>query len=95
MTKHGGKRRGAGRKKKAEEQELIDLLSPYDSAATSQLVKAVKNGDAWAIKLFFEYRYGKPKQQLDVTSDGEKIEPPPIVFYKPDQSEFDEWDKSE
>lgn len=77
---NGGKRKGAGRKPKAKEQTLIEQLSPYDEEATKQLVSSVRNGEAWAIRLFFEYRYGKPKQSMDVTSDGKSISPALIVF---------------
>lgn len=80
MAQHGGKRKGAGRKPKSEEQTLIEQLSPYDTEATKRLIAAVRKGDAWAIKLFFEYRYGKPKQSMDVTSDGQTITPALIVF---------------
>jgi hypothetical protein len=33
-------------------------------------------GDTNAIKLWLSYRFGLPKQQIDVTSNGEKIAPP-------------------
>lgn len=69
MATHGGKRKGAGRKTKAEEQTLIERLSPLDDAAHQQLELAVKSGEQWAVKLFFEYRYGKPKQSMDLTGE--------------------------
>jgi len=72
---NGGRRNGAGRKPKVKEQQLIEMLSPYDDAAIKKLSAAVKRGESWAIKLFFEYRFGKPKQQVDITSAGEKIKP--------------------
>ena len=60
-----GEKRGQGRKPKAKEQELIEKLSPYDDVATDVLLANVEAGEQWAVKLFFEYRYGKPKQQLE------------------------------
>jgi hypothetical protein len=33
-------------------------------------------GDTNALKLWLSYRFGLPKQQIDVTSNGEKIAPP-------------------
>lgn len=62
----GGAREGAGRKPKASEIELIERLSPLDDTALDALKKGVKSGDYNFIKLFMEYRYGKPKQQMDM-----------------------------
>jgi len=58
----GGVRPGAGRKKKHEEQELVEKLKPYDSLAFDALTAAMQTGESWAVKLFFEYRFGKPVQ---------------------------------
>lgn len=69
-----------------------DLLSPHVKQVAKPFLQAAKNGEPWAVKLFFEYLYGKPKQTVDVTSEGERIEPPPIVFYKPDPFDLEEWD---
>ena len=68
---NGGSRRGAGRKAKADELQLIEKLSPMDDIAFKELQKGVKSGDFQYIKLFFEYRYGKPKQSIegDIDSD--------------------------
>jgi hypothetical protein len=63
--KNGGKRQNAGRKPKAEELELIEKLSPMDDVALKELEKGVKGGDFQYIKMFFEYRFGKPKQTID------------------------------
>ncbi len=62
---HGGKRHSAGRKSKAEEQKLIEKLSPLNTIALKALKTALKNEDSWAVKLYFEYFYGKPKQTID------------------------------
>ena len=73
---NGGARQGAGRKRKDEEQVLIERLDPLDPLALDGLEKGLKGGKPWAIKLYFEYRYGKPKQQTDITSLGERINIP-------------------
>lgn len=62
---NGGKRENSGRKPKADEIALIERLSPLDDVAFNELEKGVKAGDYAFIKLFFEYRYGKPKQVID------------------------------
>ena len=43
MSKHGGKREGAGRKGKAEEQKLIEHLTPMNRMALASLQKALEN----------------------------------------------------
>lgn len=69
--KSGGSRPGAGRKPKADEVALIEKLSPMDDMAFKELQKGVKSGDFQYIKMFFEYRFGKPKQSIegDIDSD--------------------------
>ena len=62
---HGGKRNGAGRKSKAEEQKLVEKLSPLEEDALKKFGIALKSGDKWAIELFFKYMYGLPKQQIE------------------------------
>tara|TARA_R110000868_G_scaffold106474_1_gene291974 strand:+ start:1038 stop:1316 length:279 start_codon:yes stop_codon:yes gene_type:complete len=64
----------AGRKSKAEEQSLIEKLSPLEEQAFLKLSEAIDGGKDWAIKMFFEYMFGKPKQQMDVTTMGQKIQ---------------------
>jgi len=56
---HGGARKGAGRKSKAEEQDLIEKLSPLKEEAFKALKKGLEDGQNWAVKLFMEYNYGK------------------------------------
>lgn len=72
---NGGKREGAGRKPKAEEQQLIEKLSPLEKAAFIALKKGLKDGQNWAVKLFFEYKFGKAKEykEIDLTVDGFNI----------------------
>ena len=65
---------GSGRKSKADEQNLIEKLSPLEEQAFIKLSEAIDSGKDWAIKMFFEYMFGKPKQQTDITSMGEKIQ---------------------
>lgn len=61
-----GEDRKQGRKPKATEIELIELLTPLDTIAFNALEKGVKAGEFPYIKLFLEYRYGKPKQQINL-----------------------------
>lgn len=85
MKKHGGARNGAGRKPKADEAKLVELLSPLDSLALDALKDGLKAKEQWAVKLFMDFRWSKPKQEMDVTSGGEKLMLPP--FMKSNDSE--------
>ena len=80
MNTHGGKREGSGRKGKAEEQKLIEHLTPMNADALKSLEIGLKNKEQWAVKLFFEYFYGKPQQRVDVTSNEETLNMPVITF---------------
>ena len=77
---NGGARKGAGRKGKAEEQKLIENLTPMNSMALESLEKGLEKKEQWAVKLFFEYFYGKPQQRVDVTSNDESSNMPLINF---------------
>jgi hypothetical protein len=74
---HGGRRPNAGRLPKEKEQEIVSMMdiiaSPMD--ALDCLWNKCKEGDTQAIKTWLEYRFGKPKQSIDVTTQGEKIGP--------------------
>lgn len=62
-----------GRTPKSEEQRLIEKLSPLEEVAHKKLKQAVDAGEQWAVKLFFEYMYGKPKQSVNVGGEGMKL----------------------
>tara|TARA_R100001143_G_scaffold49061_1_gene44072 strand:+ start:332 stop:598 length:267 start_codon:yes stop_codon:yes gene_type:complete len=81
-TNNGGARQGAGRKGKAEEQKLIENLTPMNPMALESLEKGLENKEQWAVKLFFEYFYGKPQQKVDVTTNSESLNMPVINFVK-------------
>lgn len=74
----GGAREGAGRKPKIQEIKIIeqmDAISVPDEIWKALLFKC-KEGDTAAIKLWLSYRFGLPKQQIDVTTNGQNIAPP-------------------
>ena len=67
----GGARAGAGRPKKEDELKLIeklDLLIDNDEVIKT-LGKQINKGDSRAMNLYFGYRYGKPKESVDISSD--------------------------
>ena len=65
--KNNGGHKTAGRKPKAEEQALIEKLSPLEPKAFKALNNAIQDEQSWAVKLYFEYMYGKPKEKVEVT----------------------------
>lgn len=73
---HGGARKGAGRKPKATEQEIIERLDNIieSDEVIRKLRELILAKDFNAIRLYFEYRFGKPKNNVDVTSGDEPIQ---------------------
>ena len=67
---NGGARQGAGRKTKKDEYKLIERLDAIidSNEALSQLGNLVAKGDMRAIQLYLSYRYGKPKESVDINS---------------------------
>jgi len=76
----GTKGNKGGRPSKAEEQKLIENLTPMNAKALEALQQGIQSKEQWAVKLFFEYFYGKPQQRLDVTSNEETLNMPIITF---------------
>lgn len=68
-----GENRNAGRKPKASELELIERLSPLDEVALNALSKGVQAGEFQYIKLYFEYRFGKPKPMFETEEQNKVI----------------------
>lgn len=74
----GGKRENAGRPPKEKEEKLKDLMDSVADPAMviNKLWSRIEEGDTKAIDIWMRYRFGMPKQSIDVTTDGEKIAPP-------------------
>ena len=77
-NKAGGAREGAGRKPKILEIKLIEQMDRIcvPEKIWEALLYKCQEGDTAALKLWLSYRFGMPKQQIDVTSNGENIAPP-------------------
>lgn len=96
----GGPRPNSGRPPKILEIKLIeqmDAICVPDQIWNALLMKC-SQGDTQALKLWLSYRFGLPKQQIDITSNGEKIAPPiqwiskQMQFKDAEQIEFDPQD---
>jgi len=59
-----------GRPSKADEHKLIERLDAIidKDEAIDKLGELVKKGDMRAVQLYFNYRYGKPKESMDINS---------------------------
>lgn len=68
---------GQGRAPKVTELELIERLSPFDGIALKELEKGIKRVEFAFIKLFLEYRFGKPKEMNK--NETVNIHPPVII----------------
>lgn len=66
-SKHGGARQGAGRKPKEDELRIIERLDNIIESddALNSLKELIKDKNFNAIKLYFEYRFGKPKETIE------------------------------
>jgi hypothetical protein len=73
MKPKGGWRPNSGRPPKRDEIALIERLKPLDDLAFSLLKSGMEDGDKVCLKLFMEYRYGKPQAKVDLTTGGEKL----------------------
>jgi hypothetical protein len=82
---NGGKRQGAGRKPKANEIAMLEAmdatLAPIE--VWRKLADRVNEGSDTAIKTWLSYRYGQPKQSVDHTSEGEKINSVTVRILEP------------
>tara|TARA_B110000003_G_scaffold62733_1_gene63120 strand:- start:1045 stop:1278 length:234 start_codon:yes stop_codon:yes gene_type:complete len=67
MSKHGGNRKGSGRKPKIEELELIEKLKPLEPLAYEALKQGLADQDYRFVQLYLNYYYGKPKETKDIT----------------------------
>ena len=74
----GGPRPNSGRPPKILEIKLIEQMDRIcvPEKIWEALLYKCQEGDTAALKLWLSYRFGMPKQQIDVTSNGENIAPP-------------------
>ena len=66
----GGKRPGAGRKKRMDEEEQMEKLSVFEPDAFKAWGEKIKEKDMEAIKLFVKYYLGEPIKKVEQTIEG-------------------------
>jgi hypothetical protein len=87
MSTRGGARPNSGRKPKDEENRIRDLMRPYSLDAIKCLANIINNEESKdsdrisASKIVIEYTYGKPKESIDLTTDGQAFS-----FLTPEQA---------
>jgi hypothetical protein len=57
----------SGRKPQSEDFKMVKRLTPLDDIAFEKLEQGIEAGDFKFIRLYFEMRWGKPKQMQEVT----------------------------
>lgn len=69
--KHGGARPGAGRKRKEAEMAIIEAMDGYcaPNEFWGKLWAKVESGDMKAIALWANYRFGMPKQNVEMSAE--------------------------
>ena len=79
----GTKGNNGGRPPKAAEIQLIEQMDAIAAPAEAwaALWVKVQEGDTAAIKVWLSYRFGQPKQSVDVTTQGDKVIPDSINFH--------------
>ena len=63
--KRGGAREGAGRKRRMEEHEIIERLSPMADLCFNTLKERIEQGDMKAVAVFLSYYIGLPTQKIE------------------------------
>lgn len=61
-----------GRPPKNDSNELIEKLYPMSEMGMQRLKEGIENGDFRFLKLYFQYRYGNPKQISEVNVNAEQ-----------------------
>lgn len=56
-----------GRRPKEDRQALAEKLDPLEPEAFKALSDGLNNKEAWAVRLFFGYMYGKPRETTDLS----------------------------
>jgi hypothetical protein len=68
--KRGGARPNSGRKRRMEEHEIIERLTPMADIAFKVLKEKVAAGDIKAIQIFMSYYIGLPTQKIENKIEG-------------------------
>ena len=74
--------KSSGRRAKEIDQQMIESLSVFTEDAYRVLGENIKKGKFWAIKIWFERMYGKPREYKDVNVTSNQEQPLFEIIYK-------------
>ena len=74
--------KSSGRRTKEIDQQMIESLSVFTEDAYRVLGENIKKGKFWAIKIWFERMYGKPREYKDVNVTSNQETPLFEIIYK-------------
>ena len=74
--------KSSGRRAKEIDQAMIESLSVFTEDAYKVLGENIKKGKYWAIKIWFERMYGKPREYKDVNVTSDHEQPLFEIVYK-------------
>lgn len=73
----GGAREGAGRKSKAEELQIVnqalDAITERYGGLREGFIALLNTGEPSLVKWVFEHAAGKPKDKVDITTNGKDL----------------------
>ena len=72
----------SGRKPKSAEIELIEKLKPLEPRAFELLKDGLDSGDFKYLRLYFLYRYGKPREQKEININSDQEQPLFNIVFK-------------
>ena len=81
----GGFRENSGRKKKIEELAIIEKMSPLDDLAFERLKEGIEQNKFQYLKLWFSYRFGRPREVKEIDLTTRQIDVPTIVFKRTEE----------
>lgn len=74
--------KNSGRRAKEIDQQMLERLSVFTDDAYRVLGENIKKGKFWAIKIWFERMYGKPKEYKDLNVTSNQETPLFEIIYK-------------
>ncbi len=84
---HGGKREGAGRKPKADEEKVRNLaiaaIETTHGSLENGFAKLLQSGEASLIKFVWEHAVGKPRERMDIDVEGNGVGGPAVIIQAP------------
>ena len=75
----------SGRKPKSIEVALIEKLEPLEPRAFELLKEGLDSGDFKYLRLYFLYRYGKPREQKEISINSNQEQPLFNIVFEPTQ----------